>query len=78
MNQKKKSTSDGVIVLGRSKKEAISFSNLLTKGFDGRRETPVFLQIGVDQRQRRDVYVLYLDALHRLAQLNRYSAHANT
>ncbi|TQD73476.1 hypothetical protein C1H46_040996 [Malus baccata] len=60
-------TGDGVIVLGRSKKNAIRFQNLLTKRFDGRWKTLLLLalQIRVQKWQFWDVYVLNFQAADR-------------
>ena len=55
-----KLTRKRVVVLGRSKEDAVGFKNLLPEHFHGRRERAIDLEIGVEKGKGRDVDVLDL------------------
>jgi hypothetical protein len=59
---------DGVVVLGRREQEAVGGAHLAAERLDGRRERAGAraLQVGVQQRQLRDVHVLHLQPRDRL------------
>lgn len=58
--QRKVVTSDGVVVLGGSKEDAVGFQDLPAEGLDRRREPAVGFEVRVYHRERR--YVDHLDS----------------